>query len=269
MPLPPAKATIGTSAARSTKSPAGRITSIVSPGASASFIQFDIFPPGDALHRDGEAVARVRRARHRVAAHDGLAADRRAERAELAGGVARTSPRAREGSRGRRTARRRSRRRRRSPPGSGTRGRTTSGSPRGDGRRISRIRPLQCALSKNASMILADGRPRHARTGRAPAHAPASSRASSGRGPSPTSTTRTRAQAPRRARCATPAGSSCATTPATALRSRAGSRRRSSPTRSAKPSPTSRSRARSSPPTSPAARVPRPPTARWSRSRPT
>ena len=46
MPLPPANATIGTSVARSTKSPAGRITSIVSPGASASFIQFDIGPPG-------------------------------------------------------------------------------------------------------------------------------------------------------------------------------------------------------------------------------
>jgi len=45
MPLPPAKATIGVSAARSTKSPLGGITSIVSPGASASFIQFDIFPP--------------------------------------------------------------------------------------------------------------------------------------------------------------------------------------------------------------------------------
>ena len=46
MPLPPAKATIGVAAARSTKSPVGGITSIVSPGASASFIQFDIFPPG-------------------------------------------------------------------------------------------------------------------------------------------------------------------------------------------------------------------------------
>jgi hypothetical protein len=46
MPLPPAKATIGTSAARSTNSPDGRITSIVSPGASTSFIQFDIFPAG-------------------------------------------------------------------------------------------------------------------------------------------------------------------------------------------------------------------------------
>ena len=46
MPLPPAKATIGVSAACSTKSPAGGITSIVSPGARVSFIQFDIFPPG-------------------------------------------------------------------------------------------------------------------------------------------------------------------------------------------------------------------------------
>ncbi len=49
MPLPPAKATIGVSAARSTKRPAGGITSIVSPGASVSFIQFDIFPPGTRL----------------------------------------------------------------------------------------------------------------------------------------------------------------------------------------------------------------------------
>src|SRR4030095_8595711 len=49
MPLPPAKATIGVPAGRSTKRPAGGITSIVSPGASASFIQFDIFPPGTRL----------------------------------------------------------------------------------------------------------------------------------------------------------------------------------------------------------------------------
>ena len=46
MPLPPANATIGTSVLRSTKSPVGRITSIVSPGASVSIIQFDICPPG-------------------------------------------------------------------------------------------------------------------------------------------------------------------------------------------------------------------------------
>ena len=46
MPLPPANATIGTSRSCSTKSPVGRITSIVAPGASASFIQFDIRPPG-------------------------------------------------------------------------------------------------------------------------------------------------------------------------------------------------------------------------------
>ena len=46
MPLPPAKATIGTSAARSTKRPVGGSTSIVSPGASTSFIQFDSFPSG-------------------------------------------------------------------------------------------------------------------------------------------------------------------------------------------------------------------------------
>jgi hypothetical protein len=46
MPLPPAKATIGVSTARSTKSPAGAVASIVSPAATASFIQFDIFPPG-------------------------------------------------------------------------------------------------------------------------------------------------------------------------------------------------------------------------------
>jgi hypothetical protein len=46
MPLPPAKATIGASVARNTNRPAGGIASIVSPGASVSFIQFDIFPPG-------------------------------------------------------------------------------------------------------------------------------------------------------------------------------------------------------------------------------
>ena len=46
MPLPPANATIGTSVSRSTNSPAGRITSMVSPGASVSFIQFDMRPPG-------------------------------------------------------------------------------------------------------------------------------------------------------------------------------------------------------------------------------
>jgi hypothetical protein len=46
MPLPPAKATIGVSAARNTNRPAGGITSILSPGVSASIIQFDIFPPG-------------------------------------------------------------------------------------------------------------------------------------------------------------------------------------------------------------------------------
>src|SRR5262249_2764334 len=49
MPLPPAKATIGVSPARSTKRPAGGITSIVSPGARGSVIQFDIFPPGTRL----------------------------------------------------------------------------------------------------------------------------------------------------------------------------------------------------------------------------
>ena len=49
MPLPPANATIGTSVARSTKSPAGRITSMVSPGSRVSFIQFDIRPPGTRL----------------------------------------------------------------------------------------------------------------------------------------------------------------------------------------------------------------------------
>ena len=46
IPLPPAKATIGSSLSWSTKSPVGRSTSIVSPGASASFIQFDMSPPG-------------------------------------------------------------------------------------------------------------------------------------------------------------------------------------------------------------------------------
>ncbi len=46
MPLPPAKATIGTSLSRSTKSPVGRITSTDEPGESASFIQFDMRPSG-------------------------------------------------------------------------------------------------------------------------------------------------------------------------------------------------------------------------------
>ena len=46
MPLPPAKATIGLSSAPRTKSPDGGSTSIVSPAASVSIIQFDIFPPG-------------------------------------------------------------------------------------------------------------------------------------------------------------------------------------------------------------------------------
>ena len=49
MPLPPANATIGSSDSRSTKSPVGRITSIAAPGASASFIQFDMCPPGTRL----------------------------------------------------------------------------------------------------------------------------------------------------------------------------------------------------------------------------
>ena len=46
IPLPPANATIGTSVSRNTNSPVGRITSIVSPAASESFIQFDMRPPG-------------------------------------------------------------------------------------------------------------------------------------------------------------------------------------------------------------------------------
>src|SRR5262249_34404599 len=44
-------------------------------------------PAGHALHRDGEGITRLRRARHRVAADDLLAADRRAERAVLPSGV--------------------------------------------------------------------------------------------------------------------------------------------------------------------------------------
>ena len=49
IPLPPANATIGVSCSWSTKSPAGRSTSMVSPGASVSFIQFDMRPPGTRL----------------------------------------------------------------------------------------------------------------------------------------------------------------------------------------------------------------------------
>ena len=49
IPLPPAKATSGSSRSCSTKSPVGRSTSIVSPARSASFIQFDIRPPGTRL----------------------------------------------------------------------------------------------------------------------------------------------------------------------------------------------------------------------------
>ena len=48
-PLPPANATIGASVSRNTNSPVGRITSILSPGASASFIQLDMRPPGTRL----------------------------------------------------------------------------------------------------------------------------------------------------------------------------------------------------------------------------
>ncbi len=44
IPLPPAKATTGTVVSRRTKSPAGRMTSIVSPAPSTSFIQFDMRP---------------------------------------------------------------------------------------------------------------------------------------------------------------------------------------------------------------------------------
>src|SRR5215510_7620364 len=46
IPLPPANATIGTPVSRSTNRPVGRITSMVSPGSSASIIQFDIRPVG-------------------------------------------------------------------------------------------------------------------------------------------------------------------------------------------------------------------------------
>jgi hypothetical protein len=49
MPLPPANATIGVSVSRRTNSPVGRITSMVAPGARASFIQFDMRPPGTRL----------------------------------------------------------------------------------------------------------------------------------------------------------------------------------------------------------------------------
>ncbi len=49
MPLPPAKATIGASVSRSTKSPVGRMTSTASPAASVSIIQFDMRPPGTRL----------------------------------------------------------------------------------------------------------------------------------------------------------------------------------------------------------------------------
>ncbi len=46
MPLPPTNATIGASVARRTNRPVGRMTSIVSPADTASFIQFDMRPPG-------------------------------------------------------------------------------------------------------------------------------------------------------------------------------------------------------------------------------
>ena len=56
-------------------------------GASTSFIQFDIRPPGTRFTVVVKRVARVGRARHRVAADHRLAVDRRPERAELPGGV--------------------------------------------------------------------------------------------------------------------------------------------------------------------------------------
>ena len=69
----------------------GACTSIVSPGASMSFIQFDITPVGHPLHRRRERVAGVGRARHRVAADDRLAVDRRPGRCRTARRRTRTS----------------------------------------------------------------------------------------------------------------------------------------------------------------------------------
>ena len=87
MPLPPANATIGASDGTEHEEPrrahhldrVARRERVVHPVRHA--------PLGDALHRRGERVADVGRARHRVAAGDGLAVDRGPERAELPGGI--------------------------------------------------------------------------------------------------------------------------------------------------------------------------------------
>ena len=104
MPLPPANATIGTSRSCSTKSPVGRITSIVAPGASVVVHPVRHAAARHALHRRGERVAGVGRARHRVATA------RPARRRSSARNVqncpaayANVVPRARAGSRGRTT----------------------------------------------------------------------------------------------------------------------------------------------------------------------
>ena len=113
MPLPPANATIGTSVVAQHEEPrrAHHLDGVARRERVVHPVRHP--PAGDALHRRREAVAHVRRARHRVAAHDGLAVDRRPERAELSRGVAKRLVERRAGCRGRTTACRRSRRRRR------------------------------------------------------------------------------------------------------------------------------------------------------------
>ncbi len=105
----------------STNSPVGRITSmrvarrdrVVHPVRHAS--------AGHALDRGRERLADVGRARHRVAAHDRLAGDRRRGTCRTARPTyAERALRARAGRRGRTTACRRSRRRRRRPPARGS-----------------------------------------------------------------------------------------------------------------------------------------------------
>ena len=133
MPLPPANATIGTSRVVQHEEPGrahhvdrrARRERVVHPVRHAA--------AGHALHRRGERVAGVGRARHRVAAHDRLAVDRRPERAELPGRVRERRARAPAGSRARTTGCRRSRRRRRPPRAGGTRGRAASADPRSAG----------------------------------------------------------------------------------------------------------------------------------------
>ena len=95
-----------------TNSPVGRITSIAVARARACRSSSSTCArPATRLTVVVKRLADVGRARHRVAAHDRLAVDRRPEGAELPGACTRTSRPARRGRRGRTSGCRRSRRR--------------------------------------------------------------------------------------------------------------------------------------------------------------